>query len=170
VPTAEVHVTAEYRSAGVARRFLRATLDDWDAAGFTDNAELILTELVTNAILHAKTEIVIRVDLGARALRLEVADGSPRQPIARHYSAEATTGRGLGLVDALAERWGVQPGADGKTVWAELALDQPARQGSPETDATEVRQWPGSGHTVAKRSSSLDSSLRCTQPVSTRAA
>jgi anti-sigma regulatory factor (Ser/Thr protein kinase) len=169
VPTAEVRVTAEYRSAGVARRFLRATLDGWDAAGFTDNAELILTELVTNAILHAKTEIVIRVDLGASALRLEVADRSPRQPVARHYSAEATTGRGLSLVDALAERWGVQPEVDGKTVWAELAPEHPARQRSPETDETEVRQWPGSGH-VGERSSNLGPSLRWTQPVSTRAA
>jgi anti-sigma regulatory factor (Ser/Thr protein kinase) len=141
VPKAEVCVTAQSRSAGVARRFLRDTLAGWDAAIYSDTAELVLTELVTNAILHAKTDIVVRVELGADGLRLEVADHSPRQPIVRHYSQEATTGRGLGLVEALTERWGVQPAPSGKTVWAELSADQAARNPLPDTTAADLLAW-----------------------------
>jgi anti-sigma regulatory factor (Ser/Thr protein kinase) len=131
VPTAQVSVAAEPRSASVVRRFVRETLSSWDAQAYTDAAELVVTELVTNAVLHAKTEIVVRVDLGREGLRLEVIDRSPRRPIARHYSAEATTGRGLGLVAAVADRWGVQPDRDGKTVWAELASNRASQPAVP---------------------------------------
>ncbi len=148
VPTAEVCVSAESRSAGIARRFLRDTLRDWDAATYTDTAELVLTELVTNAILHAKTDIVVRVDLSSDVLRLEVVDHSLRQPIARHYSAEATTGRGLALVDALTRRWGVEPEQAGKTVWAEMVADQPAGLVVPVMVDVDLEAWSALGESA----------------------
>jgi anti-sigma regulatory factor (Ser/Thr protein kinase) len=120
VRTAELALPPEARSAGIARRFLSATLASWDADGYSDTGSLLLSELVTNAALHAGTEILVRVCLTSTGLRLEVADRSDRRPVIRHYSAQATTGRGLGMVDSLAERWGVVPEATGKTVWAEL--------------------------------------------------
>jgi anti-sigma regulatory factor (Ser/Thr protein kinase) len=170
VPTAEVSVTAESRSAGVARRFLRDTLQRWDAAGYTDNAELVLTELVTNAILHAKTDIRVRVDLGPDGLRLEVVDHSPRQPIARHYSTEATTGRGLGLIEALTSRWGVQPGQAGKTVWAELAPDQPASAGLPDLAEADLQAWSMLGDGSEDRPSGLGVVDQQTERIRDRAA
>jgi anti-sigma regulatory factor (Ser/Thr protein kinase) len=123
VRTAELALPPEARSAGIARRFLSATLASWDADGYSDTGSLLLSELVTNAALHAGTEILVRVCLTSTGLRLEVADRSDRRPVIRHYSAQATTGRGLGMVDSLAERWGVVPEATGKTVWAELVDD-----------------------------------------------
>ena len=126
VRTAELALPPEARSAGIARRFLSATLASWDADGYSDTGSLLLSELVTNAALHAGTEIVVRVCLTSTGLRLEVADRSDRRPVIRHYSAQATTGRGLGMIDYLAERWGVVPEASGKTVWAEL-VDERAR-------------------------------------------
>lgn len=149
MPTAEVSVAAEPRSASVVRRFLRDTLTNWDASAYSDAAELVLTELVTNAVLHAKTDIVVRVDLGRGGLRLEVMDRSPRQPIARHYSSEATTGRGLALVDAVAERWGVQPDGDGKMVWAELAANRAGLKGVPDLTGTGGPVWANVDDNIA---------------------
>jgi anti-sigma regulatory factor (Ser/Thr protein kinase) len=170
VATAEVWVTAEPRSAGVARRFLRQTLNDWDASAYADVAELVLTELVTNAILHAKTDIVVRIDLGVRGLRLEVMDRSPRQPITRHYSLDATTGRGLGLVDALTQRWGVQPDVEGKTVWAELAFGPPVRQAIPEMADTDVHSLSDAPDDIAERASGFGPSDQWAQAVSAQTA
>ena len=105
---------------GSARRFVDDVLNAWDAGAYCDRAELVISELVTNAILHARTEIMVRVTLLAEGLRIEVADGSPSQPMVRHYSRMATTGRGLGLVATLARDWGISPQSHGKVVWAEL--------------------------------------------------
>ena len=170
MPTAEVAVAADPRSAGVARRFLRETLAGWDAAFYTDAAELVLTELVTNAVLHAKTDIVVRVDLARGGLRLEVIDRSPRQPIARHYSPEATTGRGLGLVDAVAKRWGVQPDRDGKTVWAELASNHASLQSVPDLADAERTTQSDLGDDGAAHTSGVGPSARSTGLLRTRAA
>lgn len=134
VPAAEMQLLGEARSAGAARRFLATTLSDWNASSYDDAALLLVSELVANAALHARTEVSVRIELMDSCLRLEVTDLSPRQPVVRRYSAEATTGRGLGLVEALAERWGIVPHASGgKTVWVELA--QSARPRSRHTEA-----------------------------------
>jgi anti-sigma regulatory factor (Ser/Thr protein kinase) len=162
VPTVEMFVAAEPRSAGLARRFLRDTLVSWDASVYSDAAELVLTELVTNAVLHAKTDILVRVDLGRGALRLEVIDRSPRQPIARHYSSEATTGRGLGLVDAVAKRWGVQPDAAGKMVWAELVTEGATRRAAPDRADRDAPSRASAGEDIAARRSNVGPSDRAT--------
>jgi anti-sigma regulatory factor (Ser/Thr protein kinase) len=141
VPAAELSLGADARSAGVARRFLTATLSSWGRTIYGDSAVLLLSELVTNAALHAKTEIVVRVELMPECLLVSVTDGSPRQPVVRHYSEQSTTGRGLALVSALALRWGIVPNADGtKTVWAEIQPDEdPRRQKDSERDRNAVR-------------------------------
>jgi hypothetical protein len=68
-------------------------------------------------VLHARTDIVVRLIRLDGSLRIEVGDGSLRAPMARHYAADATTGRGLALVDTLAREWGVDVEEDGKVVW-----------------------------------------------------
>jgi anti-sigma regulatory factor (Ser/Thr protein kinase) len=143
VPAAELSLPGEARSAGEARRFLRSTLTGWDNAPDGDDAALLLSELVTNAALHAKTDIVVRVELNAECLRLSVTDGSPRQPVVRHYSDQSTTGRGLALVSALALRWGINPHSDGtKTVWAELAAANRGGRGSRPEVVADLSAFP----------------------------
>lgn len=66
--------------------------------------------------------------VGAGHLRLEVRDGSARIPHQRRYGTQATTGRGIALVDGLAVRWGVVPASDGKTVWCELSAPDEAAE------------------------------------------
>ena len=112
-------------SVGVARRLLRhelSTLRHADVdADLADAAGLLVSELVTNAIVHARTDVTLRVTIRRGVLRIEVADGSPVVPTPRRTSALAGTGRGLQLVDRLANRWGVQKSRGGKTIWFELS-------------------------------------------------
>lgn len=142
VPTAEVWLGADTKSAGAARRFLIDTLASWGALSYGDDAVLLLSELVANAALHARTRMAVRVELRPESLLVSVTDSSPVQPSLRHYSKEATTGRGLALVDRLAHRWGVDPNADGsKTVWAELGADPARLRG--DGGVVDGRQGPG---------------------------
>jgi anti-sigma regulatory factor (Ser/Thr protein kinase) len=97
-----------------------STLDDWDAHQFADDAVLLLSELVTNAVLHAGTDIEVTVQLDKDVLRVEVRDGDARLPTVRHYSLLSGTGRGLALVAQTARSWDVEPLPTGKRVWFEL--------------------------------------------------
>lgn len=128
MPSAEVVLSGELQSAGLARRFVAARLFSWGATGYDEIATLLVSELVSNAALHARTEITVCVALEEDHLRLEVTDLSPRHPIMRRYSAESTTGRGIALIDAMAKRWGVKDRAPGKTVWLELYANELAQQ------------------------------------------
>lgn len=87
-----------------------------------DTALLLVSELVTNAVLHAHGEVSLRVqDRGATA-RIEVGDGSAMPPRMHGFAVESATGRGLRLLDRLAVRWGALPAASGggKVVWFEV--------------------------------------------------
>src|SRR5206468_2951238 len=86
-------------------------------------AELLVSELVTNAVLHARTDLTVAVERRGENVRVSVSDGSARQPRLRHHSVEAGTGRGLLLVERMARRWGVEPAGTGKVVWFEVSRD-----------------------------------------------
>lgn len=131
MPSATLELGREARSAGSARRFVADVLAAWDAGNYCDRAELVVSELVTNAILHAHTDVWVRVTLLPEALRIEVADGSPARPLVRHYSRMATTGRGLSLVASVAREWGISPEGEGKVVWAELGPADPGHASGP---------------------------------------
>lgn len=108
-------------SARVARRTVLTTLEAAGRADLAEAAGLLVSELVTNAIVHARTPIDLDVVAGRDGLRVAVSDNSPHLPTPRHYGRSATTGRGLALVELLADRHGTENGAvDGKTVWFEL--------------------------------------------------
>lgn len=119
------------RSAKHARALLRLQLTDWKITGeVADTAELLLSELVTNSIRHARTppgrEIGVRLAMYDGRLRVEIADASDRRPQPREAAPEDEGGRGLALVQSLAERWGCCPRLHGigKATWAELSLSR----------------------------------------------
>jgi anti-sigma regulatory factor (Ser/Thr protein kinase) len=113
---------ADATAPGRARALLRAAADDWDLDGeLYQDAAMVVTELVANAVDHARTPSTLTLCREGRDLRLSVRDarpGSPPRP--RPIDPRAARGRGLQMVDALAAAWGVTPHADGKTVWARL--------------------------------------------------
>jgi hypothetical protein len=112
---------ADHDAPRSARHFVAGALRDWGHAGtILEDAVLLVTEMATNAVVHARSpfSVVARAE-GAR-VRLSVRDGSLVTPTLRSDGPTATSGRGLQLVAALSSRWGVETSADGKTVWAEL--------------------------------------------------
>lgn len=117
---AGLRLGADVRSASKARRFVDETLRQWDCADALDTVTLLVSELVTNAVIHAGTPVTVCLALFADRLRVEVRDGSPRLPAQRSYGVQATTGRGLQLVSVLASSWGVSIDEGGKTVWCEV--------------------------------------------------
>ena len=107
------------RSRAFARRAMGGHL-----AAVADDAALVLTELVTNALLHGGPPVRLRLRELPAGVRLEVADRGADLPVAARRSSVAMTGRGLALVDALTRSWGVdEDERGGKVVWAELAED-----------------------------------------------
>lgn len=134
MPHAEVTLTPSASSVGAGREFLARTLAQWGCDDVEWPAMLVLSELATNAVLHAGTDFTVSLDLLDDALRLQVRDGSRRTPRVRHYGLDATTGRGLELVGTLAREWGVEPDGSGKTVWCVLPLT-PAVDQDPDLSA-----------------------------------
>jgi anti-sigma regulatory factor (Ser/Thr protein kinase) len=120
---ASANLAADPVSAGIARRFVRVTLADWRLREFEDVACLLVSELVTNAILHAGSASVVTLDYDSGVLHIEVSDSSALRVRPRTYSREAGTGRGLMLVEALATAWGSGTTSGGKQVWCDLAID-----------------------------------------------
>ncbi|WP_262402899.1 ATP-binding protein [Actinomadura sp. CNU-125] len=112
---------ARPESSALARRFVRGRLEGAVAPDVADTAVLLVSELVTNAVLHARTQVEVSVRVAGGGVRARVADRAPRLdlvPQRRHPYAD--TGRGLYLVEQLASRHGVDMGEHGKTVWFEL--------------------------------------------------
>jgi anti-sigma regulatory factor (Ser/Thr protein kinase) len=126
---ARLALTRSPFSVGVARRFIQGRAAAWSLPQpAIDQLVLIGSELVTNAVLHARTELTLALELRDGRVRISVTDRSQAAATLRHYRPDALTGRGLGVVAALSDRWGVSAAADGKVVWAEVAAngDHPA--------------------------------------------
>jgi anti-anti-sigma factor len=96
-----------------------------------DELLLCISEVVTNAVLHAGTPKHLSVREEAGHLLVEVADGDPRVPVKRAHDLTSPTGRGLHFLDDLATRWGSRPTDDGKVVWFEFALTPGAPAAEP---------------------------------------
>ncbi|MEU9989248.1 SpoIIE family protein phosphatase [Streptomyces sp. NPDC048045] len=105
-----------------ARRFTRRTLRTWGVSPATmDTALLIVSELVTNALVHTGGQVRLDLTLINHRLRLAVADASPRTPVKpTNIGWEATGGRGILLVEAVSQAWGTVPVSGGKQVWADI--------------------------------------------------
>jgi anti-sigma regulatory factor (Ser/Thr protein kinase) len=103
-----------------ARALLREVLAGGPLVHRLEDGELALSELVTNAVLHGRDPLAARVLLGQDVLRVEVSDANPVSPSFSMLDQTAVTGRGLLLIGAVSDRWGVEPSSSGKIVWFEL--------------------------------------------------
>ncbi|MFJ9925688.1 SpoIIE family protein phosphatase [Streptomyces misionensis] len=135
----------EAESAALARRFVRSALRDV-VPELRDTAELLVDELVTNAVVHARAEVEVRVWAAEGRVYARIGDSRPERGLVPHdRHPYACTGRGLALVEELATSYGVHSGEDRKTVWFELWPDPPA----PPTSAWETVGPRGRTVTVA---------------------
>jgi anti-sigma regulatory factor (Ser/Thr protein kinase) len=136
---------ADWTSASLARQAVREALATWAIDDPDRDAELLASELVTNASLHAPGSPIgfaVRLDLrdgGKRGVTCEVTDRSPTAPKLRQARADQEHGRGMAIVNALAAATGVQVGPTGKTTWFTLALhdrvNRVARQAELDPEA-----------------------------------
>lgn len=126
----QVVLRPDPRAAAAARDVVRSTGTLWDLEEETlDATLLVVSELVTNAVVNTRSEVTVRLRLRPDRLLVEVQDEDSRLPVLQeHNDWDALGGRGLPLVAALSTRWGAHPCPAGKVVWAELQLvpDPPA--------------------------------------------
>ena len=131
----ELPLRAVPDAAPAARRVLREVLRGSAFEDRLDDGELALSELVTNAVLHGREPITLRIWSGESSVRVEVRDGSAVSPSFSMLDPTAVTGRGLMLISAAADRWGVEPDAGGKRVWFELHQADAVRELESDVDA-----------------------------------
>lgn len=117
ITTLELHVAPESATPRVVRR---AFAEHFAAVSSLDDLLLCVSEVLTNAVLHAGPPIVILAGRNAGRIRVEIRDGSSAAPVRRSPEHTSPTGRGLHLLDSLTASWGVDIGLEGKTVWFEI--------------------------------------------------
>ena len=113
------------RSVRAARRLVMGALDDWGLHHLQASAVLLVSEIATNAVLHARSTFLVEVARRGTVVRVGVSDTDPQEPQRRRHSLSAATGRGLGLVATLSTAWGTDRAASPwrKTIWFELPVD-----------------------------------------------
>lgn len=120
----ELVLSCELGSVTIARHFVRDTLLEWDLERLVEDAELGVSELVANAVRYAKTDVTLHISAG-REMTVAVVDREPvlRRPLHNgHDNLLAEGGRGLRIVAAVADDWGVEMRTGGKSVWFSLTL------------------------------------------------
>ncbi|HEV3497314.1 MAG TPA: STAS domain-containing protein [Actinomycetes bacterium] len=125
----ELHLAPTSTAPAAARLYVRDVLRYWQLAlsgpEVIDRAELLADELVTNAVVHARTPLRVRLELRGDLLHIGVHDASPRLLRLVPHDPGAESGRGLRLAEVLATAWGVHPARGGKVVWCTLRLWRP---------------------------------------------
>ncbi|MEU1274140.1 SpoIIE family protein phosphatase [Streptomyces sp. NPDC005799] len=118
---------AEPERVAVARQHLRELLHDWPSPDQVDSAVLLLSEMLTNVLVHTDADALMQAEVrgepGGRRMRVEVTDTSDDLPHKRRPGEMASSGRGLVLIELLAQSWGVDPRGEGKSIWFELYED-----------------------------------------------
>ena len=109
---------ADVNAPSAAREFLRDTLQTWELDGFGEVTELLTSELVSNVVRHVAQPMTVRaIRVSADRFRIEVDDLSASPPVLQDAGPYGERGRGMLLIDALADDWGTRPRRNGKTVW-----------------------------------------------------
>ncbi len=132
-----------------ARAFTRSRLVDWGVGGLADTTTLLVSEAVTNALLHAGTRAHLAIGFDGRTVRVEVSDGSAVAPTMKRCSLLGLRGRGLRLIDSLAARWGVTPDRRGKTVWFELPAGPDPLEPEGRAGARSTSPWSATNASLA---------------------
>ncbi|WP_369170741.1 SpoIIE family protein phosphatase [Streptomyces sp. R28] len=131
---------AEPERVAVARQQLRELLHDWTSEDQVDSAVLLLSEMLTNVLVHTDADALllaeVRGEPGGRRIRVEVTDTSDDLPHKRRPGELASSGRGLMLIELLAQSWGVDPRGEGKSIWFEL-YESEGGDGSGGADGSE---------------------------------
>jgi anti-sigma regulatory factor (Ser/Thr protein kinase) len=109
-------------SIRAARHFAREVFGNWGLDGHAEVGLLIVSELATNAVVHARSDFEVRLQRTGSAVRISVRDASSSLPEPRPFSADSISGRGLAIVTAFSDRWGSQGYAGGKEVWADITV------------------------------------------------
>ena len=123
--TYELTLAPTVDSVGVGRRLVSEALSEWDLESLSYTAALLTSEVLTNSLLHARTQIVLTVERsGPRSITISVRDGSRIVPRRRRHPQDATTGRGLELLDRLSDSWRVDADDTGKTLTFTVAGDK----------------------------------------------
>lgn len=145
VSTAARTFAPESSSVPAARRFVTQTLQAWQLPAAADAAEMLVSEVCTNAVLHARTSYTVEISRGefgdGDVVRVRVIDASSALPRQRSYENDSTTGRGIRLVDTLSSRWGVDRltsvdgGGPGKVVFFDIPVTGDAGRSFPDWDA-----------------------------------
>jgi anti-sigma regulatory factor (Ser/Thr protein kinase) len=122
---ASIDVPATIDGPAAARRVIAALLPVWELPALRDSAELVVSELVTNAYLHAPGSDSFELEIVRRenGVRIGLADGNSIRPMLRELGGEEPSGRGMSLVAALASAWGAEDHHGGKRVWVVLDLE-----------------------------------------------
>lgn len=117
-----IHLEPSGRAPAQARRVVREVLAEIVPADVTETAELLVSELVTNAITHGTGTVTVSIDLTDETLAVTVGDDEPSQPELQPERLMALGGRGLRMIESLASSWGVEQHVDGpgKDVWFRL--------------------------------------------------
>lgn len=134
-----IDLEADSSEVARARRFCVDLMTTWGTNEIVvDTVELLVSEVVTNAVLHARTACHLTIERvlagadgkvrGPNRVRVEVSDGDPTLPMSKHYDLEAGSGRGLHLIEALSDGFGTEPGPNGKRVWFEVTRDSAANE------------------------------------------
>jgi PAS domain S-box-containing protein len=137
-------------SVAEARSAVRSLLTNAGREDLLDAAVLLVSEVVTNALLHAGTDIDLAARLDDEGLLVEVGDGSPNLPARRRYATTSGTGRGLLMLDSMVDDWGAAARDGGKVVWFRLsgAADHPRRRSSDSLAHAENGRVDRRGETI----------------------
>ena len=140
----EVQLPPQPASVAAARRRVRTLLEHAGRLDLIEPTVLLVSEIVTNALLHAGTEITLAATLSEAGVRVEVGDGNTHLPSRRRYAATAGTGRGLMMLESMVDDWGVHRHPDGKVVWFDVSsvgpeLPDPVRLHASASPATDDR-------------------------------
>jgi anti-sigma regulatory factor (Ser/Thr protein kinase) len=121
--SAQMTLRPQPQQVAAGRQFTRDTLTAWQRTELADTACLLVSEILTNAVCHARQAIGLRLHLSAHEVIAEITDDHPQLPQRTLPAPADESGRGLTLVEALATTWGARPSGTGKIVWFTLAID-----------------------------------------------
>lgn len=122
MPQASLVLSSDPEVVLDARRFVGETLRSWGTEVDTDAAVLLVSEAVTNVVVHGRPPAGLQIDLSGVRVRFSVTDSAPELlPVVRQHDDEAERGRGMQIIDLLASRWGIDVADGAKTFWFEVA-------------------------------------------------